>query len=320
MAETMLNIQSLSFSYSEHAPLFIDFDFELASAEVCSILGESGSGKSTLLKLIYGIYNWDSGNIFFANKEIFGPKGNLIPGEEGMKWVSQDFDLMPYTTVAENVGIYFSNIRLKQKREKVMELLEVVGLTSYADSKVAELSGGQKQRVALAKALAEQPKLLLLDEAFNQIDAHLKNKLQRRLFQYIRENKITVLMVTHQIQDALAFADRVVVLDHGVIIENQASKELYLRPQQQKTAKLLGDMNILNGKLLGLEDIDYFIHPFQLKISDTGLECTVLHSYFRGSHYLIEADHLGKRLYCTHPHELDANTKILLQYHKEEKD
>ncbi len=310
----MLEIQNLSFAYPNKSDWFTDFSFLLQQGEVCSLLGESGSGKSTLLKLIYGIYNWNAGRIFFDGNEIYGPKANLVPGEEGMKWVAQDFDLMPYSTVAENVGIYYSNILLQEKREKVLNLLELVGLESFADTQVALLSGGQKQRVALAKALAEQPKLLLLDEAFNQVDAHLKNNLQRRLFRYVRENEITVLMVTHQVQDALAFADRIDVLDNGQILESQKPNDLFLQPKHHKTAELIGDINIINGTLFGLENKDYFIHPFQFQLSESGLECTVRNCYFKGSHYLIEAEYEGEKVYFENEIALDININITIEY------
>ncbi len=310
----MLTLKHIEFFYHPEQKVFEDFSFHLKNQEVCTLLGRSGSGKSTLLKLIYGLYDWKKGTINFNGRELYGPKGNLVPGEPDIKWVAQEFDLMPYTTVAENIGVYFSNIDLKKKQSQVLELLKVVDLEHYQNTKVAQLSGGQKQRVAIAKALAEMPKLLLLDEPFSQIDTYLKNKLQRQLFEYVRQNEISVLMVTHNVQDALAFSDRIDVLQNGNIIESNTPQNLYFHPQKEETAKLLGDINLLRGNELGIEKELLFVHPFQIEISANGYAATVLHSYFRGSHYLIHGQLQGQDIYFNSETEIEKGQVVFLEF------
>jgi len=162
----MLQVKNLSFKY-KNKHILESINFKVNPGAHFSIIGESGSGKSTLLKLIYGTYDLNEGQIFWKDNEILGPKHNLIIGPDYMKYVSQEFDLMPFTTVAENIGAFLSNFYPEEKQQRTNELLNVVELTEYANIKVKELSGGQKQRVALARAIAKQPEIILLDEPFS---------------------------------------------------------------------------------------------------------------------------------------------------------
>ena len=181
----LLEINNLNFSYSVEKPLFQDLTLHFGEGKIIALAGESGCGKSTLLSLIYGLLDWQSGDIIFDGEKLFGPKGNLVPGEPKMKFVAQNFDLMPYATVAENVGKFISNINLTKKRETVAELLEVVGLEEFAHVLPKYLSGGQQQRVAIARALSVLPKLLILDEPFRNLDFPRKIELREKLFRYV---------------------------------------------------------------------------------------------------------------------------------------
>jgi ABC-type Fe3+/spermidine/putrescine transport system ATPase subunit len=146
----MLIVNNISFSYDDVLVLK-DVSFTINKEQNIALIGESGCGKSTLLKLIYGLYDLNNGEICYDNKPILGPKFNLIPGESYIKYLAQDFDLMPYITVEENVGKYLSNIYKDKKAKRVKELLEMVEMTAFANVKAKYLSGGQQQRVALAK-------------------------------------------------------------------------------------------------------------------------------------------------------------------------
>jgi len=156
----MLQVKTISFGYTDKR-IIHDIDFTINKGKNIAVLGESGCGKSTLLKLIYGLYDLDQGQIFWEDKEVTGPKFNLVPGMPFMKYLAQDFDLMPYVTVAENVGKFLSNFYPEEKKQRIQELLEIVEMTEYADVKAKFLSGGQQQRVALARVLALEPEVLL---------------------------------------------------------------------------------------------------------------------------------------------------------------
>ena len=152
----MLQVKNISFTYIEN-PVIENISFEIAKGQNVALIGESGCGKSTLLKLMYGLYDLDNGEIHYEDKQILGPKYNLIPGEDYIKYLAQDFDLMPYVTVEENVGKFLSNIYKAEKKARVQELLEMVEMTEFAKVKAKYLSGGQQQRVALARVLALEP-------------------------------------------------------------------------------------------------------------------------------------------------------------------
>ena len=182
----MLKLRNISFQYQQKKSVLEEIDFSLEEGEHLCIMGESGCGKSTLLKAIYGLLDLNKGEIFWKEEQIFGPKHHLVPGFEKFKYVAQDFDLMPYISVAENIQKFLSRFYPEESETRTAELLEVIEMTAFAKTKVKHLSGGQKQRVAIARALAKEPELLLLDEPFGQIDNFKKNSLRRNLFRYLK--------------------------------------------------------------------------------------------------------------------------------------
>jgi ABC-type Fe3+/spermidine/putrescine transport system ATPase subunit len=291
----MLQVQDVSFSYLENTPILKDISFKIPQGTHVSIIGESGCGKSTLLKLIYGLHDLDAGEIFWKDEQVLGPSYHLVPGFERMKYVAQDFDLMPYTTVSENIGTYLSNFYPEEKQQRINELLEMVEMSAFANVKAKLLSGGQQQRVALAKALAREPEVLLLDEPFSHIDNFRKNALRRNLFSYLKKENITCIVATHDRTDALSFADTTIVLKQGKLIAQSDSRELYKNPTNKYVASLFGEVNELPASLFPeIEDSTetILVYPHQLKISKTSdFKVTVKQSYFKGSQYLVLAKH-----------------------------
>lgn len=282
----LLEINNLYFSYSKEKPLFQNLNLAFDEGKIIALAGESGCGKSTLLSLIYGLLDWESGEIIFNGKKLLGPKGNLVPGEAEMKFVAQNFDLMPYATVAENVGKFISNINLAKKRETVAELLEVVGLEEFANVLPKYLSGGQQQRVAIARALSVLPKLLILDEPFSNLDFPRKIELREKLFRYVKQNNISLVISTHELQDIIPWLDQIVVLQSGRLIQNDNPEETFRNPYNSYVAKLFGEVNIFNESEIvdfGLPKFSYY--PKEVKISENGLEAEVLESRFAGNHY-----------------------------------
>lgn len=280
----MLSVREISFSYIDKT-IVKKVTFSLTKGKNLAIIGESGCGKSTLLKLIYGLHDLDEGQIFWNETEVLGPKFHLIPGMPFMKYLAQDFDLMPFITVAENVGKYLSNFFPEDKQARISELLEIVEMTEYANVKAKFLSGGQMQRVAIARVLALEPEVLLLDEPFSHIDNFRKNSLRRKLFGYLKEQQITCIVATHDSTDVLAFADEVAIIKDGEIIESGIPKFIYDYPKNRYVASLFGDVNEIkiDGELK-------FVYPHQLKVTiNSDFKVEVINSYFRGSHYLIEA-------------------------------
>lgn len=304
----MLSVQDLTFSYLKDITLS-NINFSLEKGNSLAIIGESGCGKSTLLKLVYGLYDLDEGHIFWNETEVLGPKYNLIPGMEFMKYLAQDFDLMPYITVAENVGKYLSNIDSEKKWNRVKELLEIVEMEDFFDVKAKNLSGGQMQRVAIARVLALEPEVLLLDEPFSHIDNFRKNSLRRKLFAYLKEKQITCIVATHDSTDVLSFTDEVLVMNNREIIESGTPKAIFENPKSKYIASLFGDVNEIN-----IDGITKFIYPHQIKVvENSDIKVEVLNSYFRGSHYLIEAKLNNNVLFFEHNSEIPKTTQIYLK-------
>ena len=304
----MLRVNSISFAYLKDRTIS-NLSLSLQKGDNLAIIGESGCGKSTLLKLIYGLYDLNEGQIFWNETKILGPKYNLIPGMDFMKYLAQDFDLMPFITVAENVGKYLSNLYPDKKRERISELLEIVEMNEFANVKAKNLSGGQMQRVAIARVLALEPEVLLLDEPFSHIDNFRKNSLRRRLFSYLKEKKITAIVATHDSTDVLSFADEVVVMQNGAIIEKGIPKLIYENPKNEYVAALFGDVNkiIIDGKV-------QFIYPHQLQVvSESNFKVSVIKSYFRGSHYLIEGHYENEIVFFESINDYPNFTKVFLK-------
>jgi ABC-type Fe3+/spermidine/putrescine transport system ATPase subunit len=311
----MLQVQNISFSYDDKK-VIKQMNFTIQKGQNIAVIGESGCGKSTLLKLIYGLYDLDEGQIFWNETEVLGTKFNLVPGMSFMKYLSQDFDLMPYITVSENVGKYLSNVNLDKKQQRIQELLEIVEMTEFANVKAKYLSGGQQQRVALARVLALEPEVLLLDEPFSQIDNFRKNALRRNLFAYLKSREITCIVATHDSTDSLSFAEETIVLQDGEVIAKANSLALYKNPSNKYIASLFGEVNELKkSQFSEIEDEDetLLLYPHQLKISDNGaLKVVVKQSYFKGSHYLIKAVANRNVIFFDHNSELETNIEVSL--------
>lgn len=310
----MLQVQNISFRYHK-TPVVTNINFTVNKGQHIAVIGESGCGKSTLLKLIYGLYDLDEGHIFWNHQEILGPKFHLVPGMPFIKYLSQDFDLMPYTTVEENVGRFLSNVNPTLKRQRIQELLSIVEMTPYATVKAQFLSGGQQQRVALARVLALEPEILLLDEPFSQIDNFRKNALRRNLFAYLKAKEITVILATHDSTDALSFADETLALLEGKLIQKSPSMDLYHHPVNKYVASLFGEVNELPLSQLTFDETDQTIllYPHQLKLVPNGLlKVMVKKTYFKGSHYLIKAVFDQKVIFFEHDTALDLNQEVSL--------
>lgn len=301
----MLRVKNISFGYSK-TKVLKRIDFKVNAGENVAIIGESGSGKSTLLKLVYGEYELKEGQIFWKDEQILGPTFNLVIGYEFMKYVTQEFDLMPFTTVQENIGKYLSNFFPDQKQKRTNELIKVVELEAFADSKVKNLSGGQKQRVAIARALAKEPEVLLLDEPFSHIDNFKKQSLRRSVFKYLKENNIACIVATHDKNDVLGFADEMIVLHDKEIIAKNSPQELYKKPKTPLVASFFSEFNVI--KPYGI------VYANQLKIVEhSDLKAKVKRSYFNGNTWLIEAKYDSESIFIEHNSEIKKDIYIFFK-------
>ena len=299
----MLSISNVSFKYNKRAVLD-SVSVVINSGDCLAIVGESGSGKSTLLKLIFGQMDVDAGAISWKDKPILGPKNKLVVGHDFMKYVAQEFDLMPYTSVSENIGDYLSNFYPEEKKARVKELIEVVELEGFENIKVQFLSGGQKQRVALARAIAKRPEIILLDEPFSHIDNFKKQSLRRNLFKYLKTNNIACVLATHDKDDVLSFADQMMVLHKGSVLSIESPSYMYSNPAHPLVAAFFGEYSAVKGKL-------YYAHQITL-VENSPLKASVKDSLYRGEYYLIEADLNGDKVSFKNKTALAENSIVSL--------
>jgi len=281
----MLNVANISFQYAPKKEILSNISFNLKEGQHLCVMGESGSGKSTLLKAIYGLLDLKKGSIYWKTQEVLGPAFHLVPGMSFFKYVAQDFDLMPYTSVAENIGKFLSRFYPEEKEQRTKELLEVIEMSNFANEKVKTLSGGQQQRVAIARALAKEPELILLDEPFGQIDNFKKNSLRRKLFSYLKEKNISCIVATHDGDDALSFADQMMVIKNKKVIAFDSPRNLYKSPPEHYVAALFDDVNELY-----IDGERKLMYPHQIQTSKDSLHRVIVKkSFFKGSFWLIEA-------------------------------
>ena len=314
----MLSVKNIAFKYKKDI-IINDVSFIANQGDHISIIGESGSGKSTLLKLIYGEFDLIKGEIFWKRTSILGPKHNLIVGYDFMKYVTQEFDLMPFISVEDNIGKFLSRFYPEDKQKRVTELLKIVELEDYAKTQVQYLSGGQKQRVALARALAKQPEIILLDEPFSHIDNFKKQSLRRSVFKYLKEHNITCIVATHDKEDALPFSNKVIVLHQGEIIANETPHGLYNNPKSPLIASFFEEYSLFKNSELEINKTNKntIVYSNQLKKTKSSqIKAVVTDSYFKGSYYLIEATFNNKMIFFNHTEALKNKSVVFLEYIK----
>ena len=311
----MLEVTIKSFSYSEKE-ILKNICLKLEQGKHLAILGESGCGKSTLLHLIYGLLHLDQGRIYWRNRRLMGPSVNLVPGEAFIKLVSQEFNLMPFISVSENIASHLSRMDSQLDDNRVDELLNVVGLRPFKSALVKNLSGGQKQRVALAKALANKPELLLLDEPFSNIDTNRKNKLRRNLHEYLRLNNISCITATHDNEEALGFSDEVLIIKDGKALAQGTPNTIFKNISSKYEAGFFGDVTVLPSALFCNEPASEFdiLLPHQLSITEeeSKLRVRVTKSYFRGKDYLVQSDWNGTEVFFENTEKLDVGVLVNL--------
>ncbi len=239
-----LRISNIRKQFGDYVALQ-NIDLTINPGEFVCLLGPSGCGKTTLLRIIAGLLSADEGTLELDGKDLAG-----IPARDrGFGIVFQSYSLFPYMTVAENVG-YGLRIRGHSKgqiTERVNQLLELVKLSHLSDRMPGQLSGGQQQRVALARALAVDPALILLDEPLSALDAQVRIELRKELRDLQKRLGIPTLMVTHDQEEAMALADKIVCMNVGEIEQVGTSQELYLHPATRFVAEFMGHSNMLSA-------------------------------------------------------------------------
>jgi len=246
----------------EKKKILKDISLEVRSGEILALLGESGCGKSSLLKAMLGLYPLSKGKIFFQGKEI----QNLPSHKRGISVVFQDLRLFPHLNVGENVGfsLELQKVPKTERRKRVEELLKLVQLEGYSERRIDSLSGGQMQRVAIARALAMNENILFLDEPFSALDPNLRREMGDFLLELQKKENLTVVLVTHDQEEALRLAHRIALMKDGEILQVDEGEKLYYSPVNEYVARFMGKGNSILGRVEnGVFSCPYFSFPVE---------------------------------------------------------
>ncbi|ODU22600.1 MAG: hypothetical protein ABS87_01680 [Sphingomonas sp. SCN 67-18] len=221
--------------------------FALQPGRVACLLGPSGCGKSTLLRMIAGLEPVDEGQIVINGALMSAPGTAVAPEQRGIGLVFQDNALFPHLDVSANIGFGLKGMKAAPRRERVAALLARLHVAHLADAWPHMLSGGEQQRVAIARAMAREPALLLLDEPFSGLDGHLRAMVRQALLADLRAMGTTVLVVTHDPEEAMTIADDLILMAAGRVLQTGSPEQCYRRPVSEAAARLLGDATLLDG-------------------------------------------------------------------------
>ncbi len=293
----MLTVSHVEHAYDEQTVLH-DISLSVAEGEIVCLLGPSGCGKTTLLRVIAGLEPGYTGEVTVEGQSMQG----VAVHERGFGLMFQDFALFPHMSVADNIafGLKMQGVERDVRRERVDAMLEIVGLEGFAERDVAQLSGGEKQRVALARSLAPEPRLLMLDEPLGSLDASLREQLMIELREIIKSVGLTTVYVTHDQQEAYAVADKVAVMNAGRIEQIDTPEALYRQPETVFVARFLGLSNFAtrdalpDDLLARISDSQetmaqtLLLHPDGLHLSNDGLlSGQVCEKVFQGGRYRL---------------------------------
>jgi iron(III) transport system ATP-binding protein len=250
-----------------------NINLNIEKGEIVCLLGESGCGKSTLLKILAGFEYADSGNIILKNNKILATNIFVKPEARNIAILFQEHSLFPHLTIKQNLKLAIKNNSNSQYEEMVI----ISNIKNLEDRYPHQISGGQQQRVAFVRTLLLKPDLILLDEPFSNLDENTKTNLRTYFRKVLKQNKITTILVTHDKEDAIALADRILIMKEGKIIEDSDFNTLYTQPNNQYISKLFKNINILKPEPFGIKHNAHIgIFPHNIKLNEGQLKANIL--------------------------------------------
>ena len=242
----MLTVQNLTKSFGQ-TTVVSSINFTVGREEIFALVGPSGCGKTTTLRLIIGFEQPDQGRIELMGQCIAGEEKKMPPEKREIGFVFQNYALFPHLNVIENVAFGLKNLPKVKRKQQAKKLLEMVRLQDLWNRKPHELSGGEQQRVALARSIGPNPKLILLDEPFSSLDSELRESTRLEVYKLLKSLRMSAILVTHDQEEALSFADYIAVMQKGRIEQINTPEEIYRKPKTPFVASFLGRSNILKG-------------------------------------------------------------------------
>ena len=334
MENYVIELENVTKSFGDNV-ILKDFDFKVKKDEFLTILGPSGCGKTTILRLIGGFEEPDEGKILFNGEDIT----NKEPYERKINTVFQKYALFPHMNVYNNIafGLNIKKMDKKIIKEKVKEVLKLVNLVGFENREIESLSGGQQQRIAIARALVNEPEVLLLDEPLGALDLKLRQAMQIELKRIQKSVGITFIYVTHDQEEALSMSDTVVVLNNGEIQQMDSPLNIYNEPKNAFVADFIGESNIIKAKMLedykvrfldydfpcvdkgfkDMEDVEVVVRPEDVLLVDESyqIEGTVTSLVFKGVHYemTVDVDGYSMLVQSTEKREVGEKTGIIIK-------
>lgn len=266
----LLTVKNLTKSFDDNGPVVDHLDFTVREHEIFALLGPSGCGKTTCLRLIAGFERADEGEVLIDDVILESPDNHTAPQDRGIGFVFQDYALFPHLTAIENVAFGLTDIPKYKRKVFAEEVLCRTGMGDYKDRNPNELSGGQQQRVALARAIAPKPKLVLLDEPFSNLDAILRESTRKEVRSILKKAGMSALLVTHDQEEALSFADRIAVMNDGKIEQIGTPEEVYYKPKTKFVAQFLGRTNLFHANATGGSEISTKLGPMRINTDAKG--------------------------------------------------
>ena len=275
-----LEVKNLIKYYNEDSPIIRKLNFSVKKGEIISFLGESGSGKTTFLKCISGLEKINSGEISLNDKILNNGSVFVKPQDRKIGFVFQDYPLFPHLNLKDNVIF-----NLKDKYFKKFDyMISLTGLQDLLYRYPHELSGGEQQRACIARALIREPDLLLLDEPFSNLDSNIKLSMRDEIYKIIKKTKTTTILVTHDINDSLNIADRILIFKAGVLQQYDDPINMYCEPANCYCAKILGDLNQIE-----INNKTYYLRPENIKIVKKSINKILVEKcFFQGKEYKIK--------------------------------
>jgi len=264
MSTPVLSVEELTKRFAPTAPPVVrDVSFDVEDGEIFALLGPSGCGKTTTLRCVAGFETPSSGRVATRDRVLASDDEHVPPEKRGVGLVFQDYALFPHLSVLDNVAFGLRSLPKADRVDRAREALDMVGLSGFENRNPHQLSGGQQQRVALARTLAPEPELILLDEPFSNLDALLRQGTRQEVRELLKEKGMSAVLVTHDQEEALSFADRVAVMRSGQIEQVGTPEDVYYQPRTLFVAQFLGRTNLLLSDASGT-DADTPLGPVRL--------------------------------------------------------